>query len=421
MKYFFLLITLLLSSLFGYADQVAKFDQCLESKQIITPSFYTGVIHLSDLDATVSSGNGMYEINKPGHYYVVNNLSIAPDNNQVSAIKITVSNVVLNLNGTTIYQLNNNSATGLMGIEIAANLANIHISNGRFNGLNGTSSSGSSGGIIKLNSGVNNVIIKDVTVANCTTSIDELSGFLLNSCNNVQLVNCRSVNNTNTKTGASGTNGRINGFALKACSSCILQNCVANLNSSTDQDGFGFRLENSGNSYNVLLHCTALNQISSSTGGNSAIGFYTDGGDGNLFEKCVAIGNTGGSHASSVGSGFALSGGENNTTIKDCFSQANSGGTGSGYGLSISIGSADCNIVNNSALSNTGTNSGFGIVNGGSATIMYVSNLAHGNRIPASTVDNYNGSVGEISTAAHDDFTNIDGVRVGYNNLEVVA
>ena len=402
---------------FSYGTQIDKYTKL---SQPITPSFYNGVIHLSDLNMSAGSGSGMFIINKPGRYYVAGDLSLAPVNNQVIGIEIATSNVLLNLNSSMIYQRAGNTKTGLIGIQVDSSVQNVQICNGTINGLDGSDAADFMGGAVIVRDSADSVTIEDLIVSNCTSSQEELSGFLLNACSNVKLINCQSINNSNTKTSASGTNGDIYGFRLYAASNCLLLNCKANGNTSTDQNSFGIRVGNNS-SNNMILNCQALNQRSNSTNATTTAGFIVLDGSGNLVDQCVAIGNTSGSHAASVGAGFMLGGTEYNTIFQNCLSQSNSGGSGVGYGITVDTGVTDSCVRNNLAFSNTGANVGIGINNNGTASVMYVSNFAHSNRVPGGLVTNYSGTVGEISTATHANYTNLNATRAGYNNLEIAG
>lgn len=428
MKQFFLFAALLVATTFGYADDAVKQDKSINSRQPITPMFYTGVIHLSDLDTSAAADAGMYTINAPGRYYVANDLSLAPDNDGVAGIQITASNVILDLNDTTIYQRTGSSSTGLIGIEVAASLSNIKIMNGRIQGLNVSVAGQINAGVV-INSSANDILIEDVIVSGCTTASGstgrEVSGFLLNGCNDVRLINCESSNHTNGADWDGSNAGSVNGFKLITagtdCSACVLENCIASLNSSTNENSYGFRLDSS--EYTMILNCSAQNQTSSSsTSGDSAVGFYSNAGTGNLIEKCQSIGNTGGSHAGSLGIGLFLSSTEKYSTIKKCLAQSNDGGTGLGYGINIGASVADCSVGGNAVLSNTGTAGGFGILDNGATDVMYINNFAHSNRIPGGLVVNYSGTVFTttmVSGGTHTSFTGLYSAKAGYDNLEI--
>ena len=402
----------------AFAEDLAQVDRAIaESKQPITPNFYNGSIHLSDLSTSAAAGGAMYTISAPGRYYVAGDLGIAPTNSRVAAIKITASNVFLDLNDMTIYQRSGNSQTGLMGIEIASGVANVRIINGVINGLNVSDATEQNAGVV-VSSSANNITIEDVVVMQCTSDTKEVAGFLLSSCNSVKLVNCEANANSNSLATATDNSGMVNGFKLSSASNCVLQNCLAIANGSADHHAHGFRIESSN--YNSFIECRAINQSTTSNdSGDMATGFYCNASAGNLFEKCIATGNVAGTSSGALAVGFYLIGTTTYATISHCLAQSNSGGSGTGYGILVASTVSDCNVTDNFALSNTGTVAGYGIVDAGSTNTMYTSNFAHSNRIPSGLVSNYNGSVGQVSTATHSNYNNLDNTRTGYNNLEI--
>ena len=408
-------------------NQLPKERAIVESKQPITPSFYNGAIHLSDLSTSAATGGAMYTINAPGRYYIASDLGIAPSNSQVAAIKITASNVFLDMNEATIYQRTGNSQTGLMGIEVDSSIANVTILNGKINGLNVSDSTEQNAGVV-IGSSANNITIEDVVVFGCTSATNEVAGFLLNSCNNISLINCSANNNTNTLATATSDNGTVSGFKLSSSADCILQNCYANRNASTDQNGYGFKLTSS--TYNKILNCTALNQISTSNdSGDSAVGFYSTDGTGNSFNGCESIGNVGSSSAvASNGIGFYLAGTEKYSSIINCAAIGNgcaaTNTSGVGYGIWMPSGVTYCEIRNNRLLSNYGYANSYGIYDDTATTIanLYVNNFAHGNVNNAGTVNNYAFTVTFTSSkvsATYNALTNLATAQGSFYNVDV--
>lgn len=428
-----LLCFLLLPFSFVGAFEVAqKTEKSLDPiKQPITPSFYGGVIHLSDLNTSATAGAAMYTIQSSGRYYVSSDLSLAPDNARVAGIKIDASNVLLELNSAIIYQRNGNSQTGLIGIEVDSNIANVRIQNGVINGLNVADSTEQNGGVV-VQSGANNIKIENVIVSGCTSATHEASGFLLSSCNNVKLINCESSNNTNTLASATDNNGSVNGFKLDTCNGCVLQECYANRNNSTDQNAYGFRLESS--KYNKVMTCNALNQVSGSgDSGDMAAGFYSSDGAGNLFESCTSNGNTGGSNSGCIGAGFVL--GDNTATnekysaIVHCRAEGNDGGTGDGYGISVTSGVQFCEVREDIMVGNTGSNSGYGIRDENAqanTNTIYIKNFAaHNGKNDGTTINNYSvspapsGSV-QVKQGNYNSYTGMDAAETGFFNVEII-
>ena len=362
MKLKLLLLCALFSGLVSEAkdDAIAASDRnMLESKQPITPSFYNGVIHLSDLDTSASAGGAMFTISAPGRYYIASDLSLAPTNSRAAALKITANNVFLNLNSATIFQRASNTQTGLMGVEIAASVNNVRVINGTINGLNVSDTTEQNAGVY-IGSSANSITIEDMVVSNCTSATAEVTGFLVSSsATNIKFINCHANNNTNTKATATDDTGTVNGFKLTSASGCLLQDCSAVRNASTDHNVFGFRLELSN--HNRLIGCKALNQVTSSNDANDiAAGFYSSDGLGNLFDSCTAMG-TSASTVSVYAIGFRLGdttvSNESLTTIKRCYIQGNGGGTTAGgiaIGIHVTSGVSLCNIIENTVLSNGG-------------------------------------------------------------------
>jgi hypothetical protein len=394
----------------------------LDLKSTITPSFYTSAIHLSDLDTSVASSGAMITIRASGRYYLSGDLPLNPTNNTVTGIKISASNVILNLNSATIYQQTGNSATGLIGIEVASSLYNIQIFNGKIAGLNNTG--------LKINSSAHNIRIYDLIISDCSSSTAEVMGVYLDTCNNVTFENCESSNHSNTKAGATDDTGTVNGFKLSSCNNCLLRSCLAIKNSSASQNSYGFRLIAS--KYNRILDCHAINQITTSaTSGELAAGFSAITGTGNFFDNCDAVGNTGGTHAGSIGAGFILGDGtasnEKYTVIINCRASSNDGGTGIGYGVNLTSGTSLCRVVENRANNNTGTASGYGFIDQNTtSTTIYTNNFAYGNgKSDGSVINNYSvapapsGTL-QIKQGNYNSFVALEASKTGYYNVEII-
>ncbi len=394
----------------------------VDLKSTITPSFYTSAIHLSDLNTAVSSSGAMITIRASGRYYLSGDLPLNPTNNTVTGIKISASNVVLNLNAATIYQQTGNSSTGLIGIEVASSLYNVHVFNGKISGLNNTG--------LKVNSSAHNIHIHDLIISDCSSATAEVFGVYLDTCNDIRFENCISSNHSNTKAGASDDTGTANGFKLNSCNDCVLRGCSAVRNSSVSQNSYGFRLIAS--KYNCFFDCHAFNQISTSaTSGELAVGFSAITGTGNLFDTCEAVGNTGGTHAGSIGSGFILGDGtasnEKYSVITHCRVSSNDGGTGIGYGINLTSGTSLCRVTDNRVNSNTGVTSGYGIIDQNTtSTTIFTNNFAYGNgKSDASVINNYSVSPApsgtlQIKQGNYNSFAALDASKTGYYNIEII-
>ena len=397
----------------------------------VLPNYYSNIISDGSLNATVAAGGAMYTITNSGRYFVSSNLEVDPTNSQVAVIKISASNVLINLNAVTIYQKSSNAATGLMGIEVDTNVSNVYVTNGLISGLNVADSTEQNAGVV-IGSGASHIIFENVMVLGCTSNTAEVSGYLLNSCNNVKLIDCESSGHTNTKSVATNSTGIVNGFKMSGCYSCLLENCRANRNSSTDQHSYGFRLEASR--YNKLRNCTAFNQTSNSNdSGDLAVGFYSNGGQSNWFENCAAIGNVGGTNAGSIGAGFVLgdgtAGNEKFSTVTGCRAEGNSGGTGDGYGISVASGVSFCEIRENTLIGNTGTNSGYGLRDQNvqaSTNVIYIKNFAYANgKNDGTVVNNYSVSPAPSGTfqskqGNYNNYSLLDASLTSYYNVEII-
>ncbi len=412
--------------LFGFACNI------IATLQIpVLPNYYSNIISSGNLNTTATAGGAMYTITNSGRYFVSSSLELDPANSRVAAIKVSANNVLINLNATTIYQKTSNTATGLIGIEVDSNVSNVYVTNGLISSLNVADGTEQNAGVV-INSGANHIIFENVLVLGCTSDTAEVSGYLLNGCSNVKLIDCESNGHTNTKSTATNSTGTVNGFKLSSCDGCLLENCRANRNTSADQNSYGFRLESSR--YNKLLNCTAFNQISNSNDtGDLAAGFYSNSGQSNLFEKCESIGNTGGTHAGSIGAGFILgddtSNNEKFTSLLKCRAEGNSGGTGDGYGILVKSGVSFCEVRENILVGNTGSNSGYGIYDQNTqanTNSVYIKNFAFSNgKSDGTVVNNYNVSpaptgIFPVKQGNYNNYTSIAYSESGYDNIEII-
>ncbi len=215
------------------------------------------------------------------------------------------------------------------------------------------------------------------------------------------------------------------GFYLDAgCSNFLFQNCTAKLQSSTATTNIGkaygfYETTNTNNrfescisanntayafaagfytqncSYNYWLQCTAQNNvITGATGATGGFGFICDTAtcEGNIFDQCTAIGNKGSTTLTSVGCGFLL---DNSVccTIKNCFSQANDGTSGTGVGIYLKTGAVRCFLQNNTIIANTSSviSKAYGIWDASNpSTTLMTGNFAFGNRDETAAPTNQN-------------------------------
>lgn len=427
-----LFLVTLLTTLSIYTDndhEKLNFDtNSGEEFKVNTP--HTRAIDESNYRITISNSNvssnpstAGYSIDRSGNYILINNITPNPTNNNKPIIKITQSNVTLDLNKKTIFQIRNNGATGIVGIEIANGLRNISIINGTISDINGTG--------LKLGSSCSEINIEDLKVVNCSKiGLDFTSGGNVIELNNVHATG----NNGSTGTEAVGIkctnvinliatkcyfNGNNSGSASKdgygalldACNGCKFDFCLFNTNEG--QNGYGAHITNSSGSHKGtefkdcraientgtagagagffitasdtrFLTCRSSSNQGTSAGygfrvigenniyedclainnistasGSTAYGFYSNNGQANIWLNCQAIGTQAGT-GSSVGAGFYLGGTEKFSGLEKCKAQSNSGGSGKGYGVFLD-GANHCSIVN----SRLETNFGDDATNGG--------------------------------------------------------
>lgn len=98
---------------------------------IVTKVFFQGNIKQTDLIATTGSGTAMYTINHPGRYYVASDLTINQTEDATIGIKITASNVILDINTKTIKHVGTDTASHTFNtIQIDPGVSNVMIANG---------------------------------------------------------------------------------------------------------------------------------------------------------------------------------------------------------------------------------------------------------------------------------------------------
>ena len=483
MKLRFISVVLALFTSIGFANEVTKAEPGVDIKSPITPSFYSGVIHLSDLDTSADSDTGMFTIQSSGRYYVSGDLSLAPGNARVAGIMINADNVLLDLNQTTIFQRVGNSQVGCRGIEVASGKKNITIKNGSISGLTGNGihveincgsvvvediivqSCASSfdatddgndvyGGILLNGTSGNEVrssILRNVYISQCNASGDTVAGLSMNYCNNVTVVdsffndnratandniasgvfmaNCVSCEFKNCEASGNEGDGTGNGYGFDlsaACSACSFENCIASNNKG--QPVYGFYVN--GGLYNIFTNCSASYQQANGTAvDSSSYGFYSTDGTGNAFEECRSCGNLSGDFAGVIGAGFGLDGTEQYTSILNCVAEANGnvpvGTAGLAYGFDLGSSTVACHIEGNKAISNVGVTSGSAGFRDQvtESTNVYIKNFAHSNSGDG-TVSNYSIDPSGVSGfplkgGNYDDLTGLDASVTGYFSVEI--
>ena len=239
-------------------------------------------------------------ISSPGKYILTGDLQINAQNTGVIGIKITSSNVTLDLNGYTISQSSgsiNKGVIDVVGIYVtnaSASLYNITIQNGQLNNigdysLNGTgmiigegtlvhsgitldtvriTACGATG--IKLNL-INDATISNVSVTGCSNDLAGVDlttyGLNLTTCNNITVRNA-SFSNLNT-TANLDNDATTYGIYVNQSTNLTFTNCATNNNAATvvDSPALGrtygayiYSNDTTNITYNIAFtNCTASN------------------------------------------------------------------------------------------------------------------------------------------------------------------
>ncbi len=120
------------------------FDKSSENEknsgQTITTSAFQYPIKSSDFSTPLTSTAAHYTIKNRGRYYLANDIS-ARSNSQTDStmLKITASNVTLDMNNKTMRPSEGSNSVALTAISIANSLSNVTIKNGQISGTGSTS------------------------------------------------------------------------------------------------------------------------------------------------------------------------------------------------------------------------------------------------------------------------------------------
>lgn len=443
---------------FSNDDSLKHFNHNLNPEELhrVTYGNNDNKIGISNSKVQSNPSSVGLTLNTSGSYFLVNDIAPNPSNSNITIIKINQSNIILDMNDKTIFQIQDNGGSGVVGLEIGSGLKNITIKNGTINNFKGTG--------LKIGSSCKDITLENIKIMGCTAiGLDLNSGSAKNiSLQSISIVDCNGSTGseavglkcktvTNLQAYSCGFNGNnsgsnsIDGFgvildgcvgcAFESCTfstnegqngygvqlkntsgttkGCLFKKCVAIANTGTSGIGSGFNtssasnnkfneceaiansgtsaaygFQNTGNN-NSYKNCTSLDQ-SSSAGASSAYGFYSNNGQSNNWHTCTARGSTGGT-GSSVGCGFYLGGTEKFSAVEECKAEANSGGSGKGYGLFLN-GANYCSILNNHFEINFGadaTNGGYGVKDATNpSTSMFFGNFAFGNGKSDQTIIN---------------------------------
>lgn len=240
--------------------------------------------------------DGIYDfstIDVSGFYRLAANVS--------DQITISVSDVTLDLNGHTV-------SGGTNGIVINSNLNNISIKNG-------TVASVTLDGI-QINSGCSDISIENVVLKQA------LVGIAIDTAANCMVRSCDMNLNTT-------------GLQCDSCANILVENCFASANSQAGYD----LLSTTTCSF---INCKAVSSGDGNTnasGNNASVfGFSTRAGYGNVFEKCIANStqNLNATDDRVIIAGFGMRNGESCSKIIECQasnSMSNENGATVPYGI----------------------------------------------------------------------------------------
>lgn len=404
-RYLLPILTMLSLQVLG-VDQKRSFNLAVPNYPVTTKPITQSMLS--------STATNLYTLQQPGRYFLDTPLEASPSVNDARVLKITSSNVVLDLNGMTISQAHSSTQTGLNGIDIASNVSNITIMNGFINNLSDAGINVASGcsGIKIVNVAVNNcdgggiqfdtvtnIYLENVDTTNCDGSgtsapSNRATGLFLTGCTDFTFKNCNFSYNV-----GSGRNGRgvaisscSNGFFLNcnfssnsglfasggsitSCNALNFENCKFNNNSSSAGTAYGLVLtscnatiiKNSDFSYNRgtgdatygLIFATSTRgslvencTANYNTGNSTSVdGIRVQGGNGDIIRDCKCIGNNG---TGVNTNGIAASSSTTGLTIENCICAKNTATTsGQAYGIHFSSGVTNCVVKNNILLANT--------------------------------------------------------------------
>lgn len=330
----------------------------LTNENFCSPTF----IRQSD----IGTGNPGYTIGTAGVYKAAENLTYSPAAGSQQAIRITVSDVILDLQCYTLQQ--GNVQAGTDAVRINSFLNDVTIKNGTVKNFTRAG--------ISTQANSSRITVDDVLTLSCDVrGIEFLSTNSDNAINNVRVFNCnrgasgdygiflqnsfRGTVNKCTLNNNGLSSHALSAVRLESCGECSVKDTEINTNIGSSLIGVDINTTNSSSvtrclvrnnsalvttctayafagasqCYNAITDCTAQENSATTT----CFGFdLAASTTANLFVNCAALGN----HGNSV-TGYLLTGprAHNNVFI-------------------------DCLSLNNQALGTLGIVSGFAIENG---------------------------------------------------------
>lgn len=386
----------------------------------------------------LSSYTHPFVLSQPGpHIFGIDDVELEALTS-TTLIKITSSNVTLDLQGHTFSQKNASSSNkNVTGIHIADGLSNVTIKNGNINNITGTAIivgqncfnitlsnltiAQARSGSIEVQSGTDVVFIDNCFAGKSLSSGKNNFGLSLTSNKNINVINSSfidsrapsgynafgifgkncidcSINNSafNDHSGDTAT-----GIYLDNCIAFEIDNVETNSNRSNVgpssgielfggqgniiKNGIAFYNKAATNAHGIYLHSGAnYNQISNYTTSyqkasttENGIGVCIITGTSNSLTNITAFGNTGGSLETSKGCGICLNKAYG-VIIDNSTCNYNNGGAGKAYGIQL-INSSKCIIEDNKLYYNHGPKGSWGIQESKNSFSFLASNLAFGN------------------------------------------
>lgn len=367
-------------------------------------------------------------IDQAGVYSFGNNLFYTPTSNDDAIIKITASNVTIDLSQSILSQADNDFTPGLDGIWIASNLKNITIKNGAIRHISGTG--------ICVNDGCSNITIQDCDIQSCNEAGIIFNGDIEGTGISIGLIKkCILC----TCTGADG--GSAYGIKFVSTNDVEITDCLVDYNDAgLTSSGFGIYLESCSNidvdNCNVIssggspltagiagINCEQCNfeaikiknnTVYDTTTTGSACGFYFDGCNNMVCYLCTSA-HAMNSLPTGLGSFGALSQNSTNNTFANCCFDSNVGASlsagvllfndsqtfitnctsrnnqtiisGNAYGVYLyGITNDVCSVVNNSLLNNAGIAYGFDVIDDRPDSTSSIQNNYSFNNIPLSVM-----------------------------------
>jgi hypothetical protein len=301
----------------------------------------------------------------PGTYVYGIDLEYEPTAPNDSIIRISSSEVILDLNNRSLKQADGNTQPGLAGVLIDSNLSQVTIKNGLIAGLTGK-------GII-VSSGCTDIVLDSIITDSCNLRGISVEGTTLSPIQDIEICNCEVENCCRGATGDYGlllqncslfnvVNTKIElcagstsviGFDLSNVTSSIFQSCVSNNNaaSSTSATCIGYDLSSTSSAL-IFEDCDSFVNVAQATG-STVFGYRVASGVNDCsFTGCRVVNHIA---ASSV-TGFSFTSNARNSLF-ECIASRNScvAGTTTGILFSTCTGNKifTCRINDNTSVTGT--------------------------------------------------------------------